>query len=179
MRYKPLTILLSALLVVLFAFNASLAFAHRWGNWHWNKSNIGYRVFGSHTSESQAAVNDWNSCSTITLNKKNSHTDISVFGGNYGSTGWWGLAEIKNTEWDWNNWWYTGIKHGHARYNSHYGGSGGTGSNSDIRGVQCQEVGHLFGLGHSNNGCMGKGYYNSSNTVQTSHSCSDIGNYTH
>ena len=27
------------------------------------------------------------------------------------------------------------------------------------RGVQCQEIGHTFGLDHSPHGCMGKGYF--------------------
>ena len=179
MRKKTITITLSAFVLILLGINLQMASAHRWWKWHWNKSTVRYYNFATRNAEAQAAINDWNACSGFTLSKRTSHTDISVFDGNYGATGWWGLAEIKNSGWDWWCWWWCAIKHGHARFNIYYGGRGGIDSNSDIRGVQCQEVGHLFGLGHSNNGCMGKGYYNNSNVVDRSHSCRDVRNYTH
>jgi len=48
------------------------------------------------------------------------------------------------------------------------------------RGVFCQEIGHTFGLDHSPDGCMGKGYFaglldnESISNVVTSHSDDDL-----
>ena len=179
MRQRTITVTLFAFMTLLLWVNLQMVSAHRWGNWHQNESSNGVWNYAGRNAEAEAAINDWRACSGVDLPKKTSHTDMSVFDGNYGATGWWGLAEIIDTKYDWWCWWWCAIEHGHARFNSYYGGSGGTGSGSDIRGVFCQEVGHLFGLGHSNNGCMGKGYYNSSNVVDRAHSCADVRNYTH
>lgn len=95
----------------------------------------------------------------------------------YGITGWWGLALTEDLDPDNDycgtipNW--AEINHGHALFNWYYGTGGGTtGTDSDFRGVFCQEVGHLLGLGHccdesdcedpgdcpSSCGCLAKGY---------------------
>lgn len=176
--YIAKSVVLGLVVLALVALNLELANAHRWSKWHWNKHTIKVYNFGSRTAEAKAAINDWASHTSLSLPLKNSHTDISVFGGNWGATGWWGLAQIKHHGWDWWCWWRCRVRHGHARYNSHYGGSTGTGSGSDVRGIFCQEIGHLFGLGHSNDGCMGKTYYNNSNVV-VGHNASDVNSYTH
>lgn len=71
-----------------------------------------------------------------------------VFNANSGNTGWGGLASITN---------YSGctILRATAQLNTYY-----SWTTNAARGVHCQEVGHTFGLDHSNDGgCMGGGYW--------------------
>jgi len=148
-------------------FGASSAEAHNWGCWRQPDRTVRTYNTGSRRTEASAAINEWSSKTILNLPLQSSHTDISVFDGNYGNTGWGGLASIES---------YSGctILHGHARVNLYYGGT----SNA-IRGIFCQEVGHLFGLTHSNDGgCMGGGYYYPIGTFPgytvVSHNVSDI-----
>lgn len=177
MRSKITTIALSLLTLVLLAGNLQLAYAHRWWKWHWNKATIGVRNTAVRHAEAEAALNDWDTHTEVGLPRKTTHTDISVFDGDWGATDWAGLASIKDAEWDWWCWWWCGVDHGHARVNTYWTGNP-AGSSAHIQGIFCQEIGHLFGLGHSNDGCMGKGYYNNLNT-SVSHNWSDTNSYTH
>ncbi len=156
---------------LLFA-NLQVAFAHDWWQWHWHKNPLHIWVYGSHQREATAAVADWDShIRDMKLHTQfKGHTDISLFGANWGATPWGGLASIKNYSFDWwHKWTYSKIKHCHATYNSYYGGS-----SAHIQGIFCQEVGHCFGLDHSNTGdCMGKSYYNNIN-VTGPHNWSDM-----
>ncbi|GIV98058.1 MAG: hypothetical protein KatS3mg057_2715 [Herpetosiphonaceae bacterium] len=142
-----------AILLLANLLVARQAIAHKWGNWHWNRygSSVTIRVYNTarYWTEANRAVRDWDNNTILYLPDPGTHTDISLFDGNYGATGWGGLAEIIN---------YTSgshITHGHARLNYYY-----SYSSTGKQGVFCQEVGHLFGLDHSNDGCMGMGYYN-------------------
>lgn len=175
MKYKLIVVGFSIVIAALLTLNLKVAYAHNWGLWCWHTgSTVNVWVIGTHQAEANAALNDWDSHSDVNFNRVNSHTELSVMGGNYGATGWWGLASIEDYSYDWwHHWWWCRIEHAHSRYNSHYGGTGGTGATSDIRGVQCQEIGHTLGLDHSNHGCMGKGYFNNSN-VTVSHNRTDI-----
>lgn len=130
------------------ALEAPIASAHNWGCWRQPDRTVRTWNTASRRTEAAAAISEWDSKTILSLPGSSSHTDISVFDGNYGNTGWGGLASIESAS-------GCNILHGHARVNLYYGGS----SNS-IRGIFCQEVGHLFGLDHSNDGgCMGGGYY--------------------
>ncbi|MCI0397410.1 MAG: hypothetical protein L0332_29445 [Chloroflexi bacterium] len=160
-----------ALMLLAVSLSGGIAFGHNWScgsfGWHWNRNGssvtIGVYNTATYYNEANAARNDWSVNTILYLPNRTSHTDISVFDGNYGNTGWGGLAEIIN---------YSGchISHGHARLNYYYNYS-----SADKRGIFCQEIGHLFGLDHSNDGCMGKGYYNNSN-VTVQHNWNDIYN---
>lgn len=163
-------------ILALLVVNIQALQAHDWGSWHWDKSTLQIWVWGTHQAEAQAAIQDWDSHTDLSLPVVGSHTDISVFGGSWGATGWSGLAEIIDYEFDWwHRWCFCRIKHAHARYNSYYGFSTGTGTASGSRGIFCQEVGHTFGLDHSPTGdCMAKTYWSPSSNVTSPHNWADI-----
>lgn len=175
--------LLMSVTFLLIVANINLAFAHQWGSWHWHKRNIGVLNTAFYRVSSTAAMNDWGpGFNVINPRSVTHHSDVSFFDGNFGDTGWGGLASIESY---FNHCHYSvfgicfdskpGITHAHARLNTYYFWSNlNTGTTADSgRGVQCQELGHTFGLDHSNDGCMGKGYFNNLNYV-TSHSDSDL-----
>ena len=58
-RWK-LNLALGAALAVLVMVNVRVAQAHNWSSWHWHTGqDVGVYVFGSYTSDSNAALNDW------------------------------------------------------------------------------------------------------------------------
>lgn len=154
------------ILVALTLFAVALpAAAHNWGCWIQPNRTVYVRNTASYSSQAAAALNEWHNDTVLNIVNVSYHTEVSVYDGNYGNTGWGGLASIES---------YSGcnILHGHARVNYYY-----SYTSNGIRGVFCQEVGHLFGLDHSNDGgCMGGGYFYSidSNYNVVSHNISDI-----
>ena len=150
-------------LALVFA-NVQVAVAHNWWKWHWHKNPIHIYVWGSHQKEAVAAIADWDRhIRDLKLHTKfKGHTNISVFGWNWGNTQWGGLATITEYSYDWwHTWTWSKIEHAHATYNSYYGGN-----SAHIQGIFCQEIGHCFGLDHSNTGdCMGKSYFNNINVT--------------
>ena len=167
MKNKLSIFALSVLILALLVVNIQTASAHNWWYWCWHKgSTLGVWIWGSHQNEANVALNDWDSHTDVNFQRHSHHTNISVSGANWGGTGWWGLASIKDSSYDWwHHWRWCRIQHAHATYNSYYGGS-----SHQIHRVFCQEVGHVLGLGHSQHGCMGQGTGN--HTV--SHNWSDI-----
>ena len=119
--------------------------AKRWGCWIQADRNVRIR---NTTSSATAAVNDWNNLTILNLSSVSSGEETYVFNANSGNTGWGGLASITN---------YSGctILRATAQLNTYY-----SWTTNAARGVHCQEVGHTFGLDHSNDGgCMGGGYW--------------------
>lgn len=163
-------VMLGLVVLALLGLNFNVAYGHDWWLWCLHGNPVSVYVFGSHTAQANAALTDWDSHSDVNFNRVSFHTTLSVFGGDFGATGWWGLASIESYDYDWwHHWYWCRITHAHARYNSYYGGS-----SADIQGIFCQEIGHCLGLDHSNTGdCMGKTYYNNIN-VTGSHNWSDI-----
>jgi predicted Zn-dependent protease len=161
----------------LLILNLHVARAHNWSNYHWDKSGSRIVIQTQNTATQwQAAENArldmWNKIWILYNYSVNYHTDISVFDGNYGATGWIGLASIESTAWDWGSWSWSHITHGHARYNAYYPASQGY-----IQGVFCQEIFHTYGFDHSNTGdCMGLGYYNSDKFNLSQHNVDDFYN---
>lgn len=174
-RYR--LVALALLVGGLLALNAGVASAHNWGNWHWNKSGsqitIQSYIYGATQTQAEAArVDAWNKVPILYNYRVNYHTDVSVFDGNFGATGWAGLASIESTAWDWGCFGWCHITHAHSRYNSYYGGS-----SSYIQGVYCQEVYHAYGFDHDDTGgCMGLGYYPGSSSVLNTHNANDFYN---
>jgi len=162
--------------LVLLIGNFQIAVAHNWWFWHFDTSTIGILISGTNGTQANDARIDWDSHTDLSLPRSTSHTDISAIGGNFGATGWWGLASIEapGIDWPWHCGWaffapICRVAHGHARFNTFYGGT-----LADVQGVYCQEIGHLFGLDHSNTGdCMGKSYFNAINLTGP-HNWSDI-----
>lgn len=176
MKKKLRISVMGLVVLVLLVANTQVAQAHNWWYWCWHKgSTLHAYVFGSHQAEAIAALRDWDVHTDLNLHVTFHHTHISVYGHNFGATGWGGLASIKDYSYDWwHHWRWCRIQHAHATYNSYYGGSTGTGSGSDVRGIFCQEIGHVLGLQHSNTGdCMGKSYFNNIN-ITGPHNWSDI-----
>jgi hypothetical protein len=133
----------ATLLIVGLAGNA--AEAKRWGCWIQADRNVRIRNTASNAS---AAVSDWNNLTILNLSSVSSGEETYVFNANSGNTGWGGLARITN---------YSGctILRATAQLNTYY-----SWTSNAARGVHCQEVGHTFGLDHSNDGgCMGGGYW--------------------
>ncbi|HEY3107980.1 MAG TPA: hypothetical protein VGL23_04465 [Chloroflexota bacterium] len=172
--FKKLKFLLAGVLTTgLLVANIGVASAHQWcsgwpsGCFHWDKGGsmivIQNFIYGSTTTQAEWARQDgWNKIGILYNYSVPYHTDVSVFDGNFGPTGWWGLASLESVDWDWGCFCYDHISHGHARFNTYYGGT--TGYGGDIQGVYCQEIAHTWGLQHSDTGdCMGKGYFNNLN----------------
>lgn len=153
-------------LVLCAAVLAMPAMAHNWGCYNQPDVNVtvNNQGGGGFTSETQAAIDEWNTDTVINITMANNGADVNVFATNSGNTGWGGLATINIQGCD--------ITHCEAQLNTYY-----SWTSNEARGVQCQEVGHCWGLDHSNDGgCMGGGYYypiaNGYNVV--SHNISDM-----
>jgi hypothetical protein len=161
----------------LMTLNAGVASAHNWGSWHWDKTGshiqIQSQIYGNTQTQAEAArVDAWNKIGILYNYRVNYHTDVSVFDGNFGATGWAGLASIESSAWDWGCFGWCHITHAHARYNSYYGGS-----TNYIQGVYCQEVFHTYGFDHSDTGdCMGLGYFASGTDYYGPHNNTDFYN---
>lgn len=143
----------------------SAAHAHQWGCWIQRDRNIAIRNAAG--SQGSAAISDWNNMTILNFNSVSSGEEIYVFNANSGPTGWAGLARITN---------YSGcnILRATAQVNTYYYSSTSTAA----RGIHCQEIGHGFGLDHSNDGgCMGAGYwYSVTNAYRpVTHNVNDVG----
>jgi hypothetical protein len=125
----------------------SAAEARQWGCWSQADRNI--RIRNAAGSQASSAINDWNNMTILNFSSVSSGEEIYVFNANSGATGWAGLASITS---------YSGctIRRATAQVNTYYYSS----SSTAARGIHCQEIGHGFGLDHSNDGgCMGAGYW--------------------
>jgi hypothetical protein len=145
----------------------SAAHAHQWGCWIQADRNVKLRN-ASGGSQADAAIGDWNSMTILNISYVGSGEETYVFNANSGATGWGGIARIVS---------YSGctILRATDQLNTYYY----SGSSISARGVHCQEIGHTFGLDHSNDGgCMGGGYWYDIATHYrpVSHNVTDIGN---
>jgi hypothetical protein len=141
----------------------SAAQAHQWGCWIQADRNVRIR---NTTSSASAAVSDWNNLTILNLSAVSSGEETYVFNANSGNTGWGGIARITNTS-------GCTILRATAQLNTYY-----SWTTNAARGVHCQEIGHTFGLDHSNDGgCMGGGYWYDIGTHYqiVSHNVNDIG----
>jgi predicted Zn-dependent protease len=152
MSLRRAIVLWGALLVATIGIGAGTAFAtHRWDCWAYADYAIYWYNGASgtyHDIFEEEAITDtdsWHNYTDIELtstSSANQFDSINAFNGNYGFTGWLGLAEITS---------YSGctIYQGRARLNQSYLDFGYSRTNKEH--VACQEVGHLFGLLHNEN----------------------------
>lgn len=155
-RTRTVTVVLMSVVLLLLA--ANVAFAHDWWLWHWHKRTLGmFMIAFTAPVSAEAARADWDApFNVMNLPRVTHHSDVSVLDGNYGDTGWGGLAQIIDWSVHFHCWWIFcypnpgAIVHAHATLNTTYFWSGeNTGTVFDAaRGVQCQEIGHTFGLDH-------------------------------
>lgn len=139
--------------------------AHNWGCWIQTDRNIKIRNASGGT-QAGYAISDWHNMTILNFSYVSSGEEIYVFNANSGATGWAGLASITN---------YSGcnILRATAQVNTYYY----SGSSTAARGIHCQEIGHGFGLDHSNDGgCMGAGYWYSVTSAYrpVSHNVNDV-----
>lgn len=155
-RVRPTRRLASVLAIgiLLFAnaYLAALVFvrdtasAHSNG-YHWHGRNIEILNDATNTGPSYDAIWEWHNDTILYVLDVVASEEIYVFDNNDGATSYCGA---------WAPWVYSGTNHlsyGRAMYNEYCGLS-----YNGKRGVFCQEVGHGFGLDHSDDGCMGYGY---------------------
>lgn len=177
-RRKALAFLALAFTPVM--AGSSVAGAHQWGQWHWHRGGGAVYIYVWNGCESawvsmcEAARYDIHKRPhPVYLSTVDTHTDISMLSGNFGATGWVGLAEMINYT-------YPHVTHAHATFNTYYGYSG-----LNAQGVMCQEIAHTLGLDHAATGdCMAKGYYSGatnyfgadSSASGTSHPTGDLKN---
>ena len=141
---------------------AGLAFSvvslgnHSWGNYHWErgsnplKLNLGDNVNNVWYSHLEAATADWKTSTVLDLaiidgnggrRCKPSTGAVEICNGSYGNNGWLGLASIALSGGH--------ISGGTSKMNDTYFNSSQY-TQADRQLVMCQEVGHVFGLGHQN-----------------------------
>ncbi len=133
---------------------------HAWmfnGTWvhqHTRTFPVFQQLTTSTDAFADASRNVWDAATILTLTETTCHdcSRIHELEGDFGDTGWLGLASIE-AGWDGSH--YT---HGHASYNRHYLEYEGT-----MLMTTCHEEGHLIGLDHElvsgSASCMA-GFYN-------------------
>lgn len=169
MKLNRLSVVISGA-VVLCAAALTAQANHSWNNYHWARTaqNFPLQVIDSTTpdwdGELAQTVTDWSKSgaldlavtsaddSSLTRRRCNAVTgQIRVCNDSYGNNGWLGLASINLDS-------QGHIVQGTAQMNDSYASSFAVQDERDH--VMCQEVGHLFGLGHtsedgsSQNTCM-------------------------
>lgn len=150
-RKRALVTLTSLFTVVLVLGTTATAIAsHRWGCWkyadyyiYWYNGASG-DYYNIYNEEARTDSNAWSPYTDITLasvSAAGSTDHANAYNGYYGNTGWLGLASIIS---------YSGctVKNGRAQLNQTYLDNGSY-SRTNKKHVACQEVGHLFGLGHN------------------------------
>jgi hypothetical protein len=130
--------------------------SHSWNGYHWKRTTaeltvpVGDNVNSNWDGYLNTAVADWNQSTVINSPKVPGSTNprnckavagtIQVCNGNYGQTGWLGIASI----------WLSGghISQGTTKLNDTYFNMAQYNTPSWRALVTCQEVGHDYGLGH-------------------------------
>ncbi|HEX6290024.1 MAG TPA: hypothetical protein VFZ66_12580 [Herpetosiphonaceae bacterium] len=133
------------LLVLANLLTVTVGFAHTSG-YHWNRygSTVTINVYNTATykTEASSAVVDWDTNTILSLPQVAYHTDIHVFDGNYGATGWASLGSLESVSGN-------HILHAHGRINYYY-----STTSTQKRSMFCKLLGQSFGLASSNDGCM-------------------------
>jgi hypothetical protein len=188
---RMMTLGILALVVVLMVPLAASA-SHAWGNYHWAREfdvalplSLGDNVSGAWQSHLTQANDDWNAISTVLDNtidsgrtspRKCSPSDglVEICNAKYGKNGWLGIAGI----------WASGdhITKGYVKLNDTYFDTASYDTADWRQLVMCQEIGHVFGLGHQDeefangnlNTCMDYTNSPASNTQPNAHDAEQL-----
>ena len=132
--------------------------AHSWGNYHWARSanpmqkEINHNLTNSWLDHFHLAVSDWNLSNVLTLSSAPGNVnnlrrcspktgEIQVCNDTYGFNGWLGVAGISVRGGH--------IESGYVKVNDSYFNSPTYDSYAWRQSVMCQEIGHIWGLGHN------------------------------
>ena len=151
------------LTAVMIAGAAPAGATHSWANYHWGRTanpftlQLGDNVSGDWVGYLGKVSTDWSVSTVLDTNIVSGTTDgrkcrasagrVEVCNAKYGFNGWLGLARI----------WISGshIVQGTAQVNDSYFGLSTYNNELAKLHVLCQEVGHTFGLGHTDDdSCM-------------------------
>jgi hypothetical protein len=143
--------------VMIAAFQLPTSASHSWGDYHWRYSGsplnlaMGDNLSAAWDSYLVVASSDWSQSSVLDTyidvgqaNVKNCRPPsgrIEVCNSSYGNNGWLGVAQI----------WLDRTRHitkGSARLNDYYFAFPAYNTPTWRQYVTCQEIGHIFGLGH-------------------------------
>lgn len=147
-------ILVAVLAVGAFATTASAT--HAWGNYHWGRTanplplQLGDNVTSTWDASLLLARDDWNVSTVLETTVNTGRTTArqckptagrgEVCNSKYGNNGWLGIAQI----------WINGdhITQGVVKLNDTYFNTATYNTSAWRNLVMCQEIGHIFGLGH-------------------------------
>lgn len=129
---------------------------HSWGSYHWERSSnplqlaIGNNVTQQWQASFDMALSDWNQSSVLSLSEIAGSTstrqckadvgEVEVCNDTYGYNGWLGIAGISISG--------SHIVSGYVKLNDSYYNSPSYDTPAWRNLVMCQEIGHIFGLGH-------------------------------
>lgn len=143
-------------LTVLAGIPNSVSAIHSWGNYHWARQSNPFTLKLSRNLSSSwqpyltTASSDWSQSSAldtvVVAGTKSPKTckptlgQAEICNASYGRNGWLGLAQI----------WISGshITQGAVKLNDTYMSRAPYNTVAEKNHVMCQEVGHIFGLGH-------------------------------
>lgn len=109
----------------------------------------------------RAAQIEWNQDTILDVpSASHANSRIALGDGYFGNTGWSGLAESSYH-----------ATHSHARYNLTYTSNF---NSIEKRALGCQEMGHVFGLGHGGGDCMAFTYFSNYSRYVLQHSIDEI-----
>jgi hypothetical protein len=130
---------------------------HSWGNYHWGTTStpftlkVGDNLTSTWDPHLDEAIRDWTQSSVLDLTEVAGQTSprkcaptsgqIAVCNEKYGFNGWLGIAQI----------WVSGnhITRGNTKVNDSYFNTARYNTPAWRQFVMCQEIGHDFGLGHT------------------------------
>jgi hypothetical protein len=142
----------------LFLFASSASAEHTWGNYHWERSpnplsmSLGENLTSDWSDRFDVAISDWDQSAVLNVSKrpgrvKNlkrcspSSGEVEVCNNSYGFNGWLGVAGISVSG--------DHITAGYVKLNDSYFNSSVYNTTPWRQSVMCQEIGHIWGLGHN------------------------------
>ena len=150
------TIALTCFTLATLLLSTSSMADHAWANYHWERSNnpinlnLGHNVSSTWDAHLRLASTVWNNSSVLHTTVVAGSTsprrckaaagNVEVCNLTYGNNGWLGIAGISVSG--------DHITSGYVKVNDTYFNTGTYNTPEWRQMVMCQEVGHVFGLGH-------------------------------